>query len=116
MWIDFALDHIVQKVASLPKDYLGGSTSDITKEEFIHFITKSVDTKSPEYRELYHFLLKTFQAGDTRREGRVTLEAFDLMIEAAAAAPRRFGLAPTSHKLYKNKEVRCINYFFEPYS
>ena len=28
---------------------------------FLRFITRAVDTKSAEYRELYHFLLKTFQ-------------------------------------------------------
>ena len=37
MWIDFALNHIVQKVAGLPKDYLGGSSADVTREEFIRF-------------------------------------------------------------------------------
>ena len=104
-WIDFCMFHILGKISRLPKDCLGGSSKDVTMEDFITFVHKAVDKTSPEYRELYFFLLKTFQAGDKERKGRVTPEAFDLMIEAAAAAPRRFGLAPRSETMFKTDEV-----------
>jgi hypothetical protein len=43
---------------------LSSSTSNvgITKDEFITFINRAVDKSSTEYKELYFFLLKTFQA------------------------------------------------------
>ena len=105
-WIDFCLTHIKGKVARLPKDYLGGSTKDVTRDEFVAFIRKAVDKSSPEFRELYFFLLKTFQSGDTERKGKVSPEAFDRMIEDAAAAPRRFGLAPKSEEMFASAEVK----------
>ena len=104
-WITFALDHIVGKIAQLPKDYLASDAKDVTKDEFITFIKAAVDKSTPQYKELYFFLLKTFQKGDVDRKGEVTPEAFDKMIEDAAAAPRRFGLAPKTEELFPNEAV-----------
>lgn len=105
-WIAFSVDHIFKKMGELPKDYLGGSSSDVSKEEFIAFIRKAVNKGNPEYKELYHFLLKTFESGDENREGRVGPVAFDKMIEDAAAAPRRYGLAPKSEDMFPNARAR----------
>ena len=104
-WIKYATTHIAGKVTNLPKDYLGGTASDVTKDEFIRFIRKSVDRNTAEYRELYFFLLKTFQDGDENRTGEVGPVAFDKMIEAAALAPRRFDLAPKSSAMFANDAV-----------
>merc|ERR1712117_311136 len=62
-WIKWSTNHIMGKADGLPKDYLGeGSTC--SKAEFIDFIKRATDKSSPEYRELYFFLLKNFQSGD----------------------------------------------------
>lgn len=107
-WVSFALDHIFAKADQLPKDYLSGTTNTVTKAEFISFVKKAVNKNSAEYRQLYHFLLKVFQNGDVKREGLVNPEAFDRMIEAAAAAPRRFGLAPRSEEMFPNPMVSAL--------
>ena len=112
-WITFSLDHIFKKMSELPKDYLGGSSNDVSKAEFIDFIRKAVVKGNPEYRELYHFLLKTFESGDENREGRVGPVAFDKMIEAAAAAPRRYGLAPKSEDMFPNARVKRLKKYQE---
>ena len=104
-WLKFSNDHIKSKMHVLPKDYLGGSNKEVSKEEFVDFIKKAIDPRTPEYRRLYYFLLQTFQKGDVERKGLVDLVAFDKMIEEAAAAPRRHGLAPKSWKMFKNDEV-----------
>ena len=104
-WIEFALFHIAGKSQQLPKDILGGSAANVSKEDFLSFIKKAVNKNSPEYKELYFFLLKTFQAGDVERSGAVGPYAFDMMIEAAAAAPRRFGLAPRTEEMFPNEMV-----------
>merc|ERR1711994_461359 len=108
-WIRFAIDHIMKKYIQLPKDYLSASASDVTKEEFIAFIKKAIDTNSQEYKELYYFLLRTFQAGDKGGYGEVAPAEFDEMIECAAAAPRRFGLAPPTSEMFKSEQARLIN-------
>ena len=54
-------------ILSQLKDYLGGTSKDATKEEFVTFIKKATDKKTPEYRQLYFFLLKCFQEGDVRK-------------------------------------------------
>jgi Ca2+-binding EF-hand superfamily protein len=105
-WVKFAIHHIHGKVANLPKDYLGGSDKDVTMEEFLSFIKKAIHKGTPEFRQLYFFLLKCFQEGDVSKSGAVDLVAFDKMIEAAAAAPRRFGLAPKTSDLFKTDAAR----------
>ena len=104
-WIKWSTNHIMGKVDGLPKDYLGeGSTC--SKAEFIDFIKRATDKSSPEYRELYFFLLKNFQSGDVMRTGEVDAVTFDRLIEAAAAAPRRHGLAPKSSAMFANDTER----------
>ena len=108
-WIRFAINHIMKKYVQLPKDCLSGSADDVTKEEFLSFIKKAVNTNNPEYKELYYFLLRTFQAGDKKGYGEVEPAEFDEMIECAAAAPRRFGLAPKTSEMFKTSTDRMIN-------
>merc|ERR1719150_199720 len=108
-WIKFAINHIIKKVTQLPKDYLSGSADDVSKEEFIAFIKRAVNTKSPEYKELYAFLMRTFQAGDKEGYGEVGPAEFDEMIECAANAPRRFGLAPKNEDMFKNDHDRMTS-------
>jgi len=104
-WIKWSTNHIMGKVSGLPKDYLGeGST--VSKNEFVEFIKRATDKSSPEYRELYFFLLKNFQSGDVMRTGEVDAVTFDRLIEAAAAAPRRHGLAPKSSAMFANDTER----------
>jgi Ca2+-binding EF-hand superfamily protein len=106
-WVKYATTHIAGKVAShLPKDYLGGTSDTVTKEEFLDFIKKAVNKGTEEYQQLYFFLLKCFQEGDVNRTGAIDLVAFDKLIEAAAAAPRRFGLAPKTSDLFKTDAER----------
>jgi hypothetical protein len=109
--VAYANSHILGKLCNLPKDFLGGSSTDVTKAEFLVFIKKAVNRKSPEYIELYFFLLKTFQSGDVARKGQVDAMAFDRMIEAAADAPRRFGLAPKSSDMFSTDYV-SFTYIF----
>jgi len=108
-WIRFAIDHIVKKYVQLPKDYLSGAAGNVTKEEFLAFIKKAVHTDTQEYQELYYFLLRTFQAGDKEGYGEVAPAEFDDMIECAAQAPRRFGLAPKTEEMFKTKQERLMN-------
>lgn len=102
MWINYAVNHILGKMNSLPKDFLNGDGDSVNKAEFTTFIKKAIKKGTPEYKELYFFLLETFQTADVRRNGEVDPIAFDRMIEAAAAAPRRHGLAPKTSDLFKN--------------
>ena len=92
------------KSKTLNKDILAGEN--VTKEEFVEFIRKAVNKSNPEYRELYFFLLKCFTDADKDRSGGVDPVGFDAMIEQAAAAPRRFGLAPPSSVMFKTDAER----------
>jgi len=103
-WVAFSLKHIASKVDTLSKDILAGQNA--SKEEFLDFIKKAVNRSSPEYRDLYFFLLKCFTDADKDRDGAVKPHEFDAMIETAAAAPRRYGLAPPSDAMYKSEAER----------
>merc|ERR1712088_465320 len=108
-WIRYAIQHIGAKYVQLPKDYLSGSATGVSKEEFIAFVKRAIDPKNKEYEELYYFLLRTFQAGDKNGYGEVEPAEFDEMIECAAAAPRRFGLAPKTSEMFKTPQARMVN-------
>merc|ERR1719242_2188219 len=105
-WIRFATEHILGKLHHIPKDVLTGKAEDITKQEFIDFVKKAINPRNEEHKELYHFLVRTFQAGDISGYGEVGPAEFDEMIECAANAPRRFGLAPKSSEMFKNDAER----------
>ena len=96
------------QLVNIPKDCLSGSAQDVTKQEFLTFIKKAVNRNSEEYKELYHFLARTFQAGDKDGYGEVGPAEFDEMIECAAEAPRRFGLAPKTDEMFKTKGVSIL--------
>ena len=103
-WLNFSVQHIMGKVATLDKNMLSGK--DVSKEEFIDFIKKAVHKTTPEYRSLYFFLLKCFSDADRDRDGAVNSKEFDAMIEIAAEVPRRFGLAPSSSQMFRNAAER----------
>merc|ERR1712109_24204 len=52
---------------------------------------------------------RTFQAGDKNGYGEVEPAEFDEMVECAAEAPRKYGLAPATDKLYKNNNDRMMH-------
>jgi len=93
------------KVKNLPKDVLGPSST-ASKTEFISFLQRASDKSSPEYKDLYFFLLQAFMSGDTARRGEIDAVTFDRLIEVAAAAPRRHGLAPKTTALFKTDAER----------
>lgn len=105
-WVTYATKHIMGKVEQLPKDYLAGSADNVSKNEFLEFIKAAMDKNSAQYRELYFFLLHNFQSGDVKKTGEIDAVAFDKLIEAAAAAPRRFGLAPRTEDLFPSDADR----------
>ena len=101
------------KLHHIPKDVLTGKADDITKQEFIDFVKKAINPRNEEHKELYHFLVRTFQAGDVSGYGEVGPAEFDEMIECAAAAPRRFGLAPKTEDMFKSKGVRFRYHIYQ---
>ena len=110
-WIDFAIKHIMGKAKTLEKDHLGGNC---TKEEFIVFIKKAVNKSNPEFKELYFFLLNCFKHADLNDDGLVDHKEFDSMIEEAAAAPRKHGLAPATSVMFRTETERLtkrLEYF-----
>jgi Ca2+-binding EF-hand superfamily protein len=72
-----------------------------SKPRFIEFLQKAVKSKeTPEFKQLYLFLLKCFTDADNNFDGRVGFQDFDMLIEAAASLPKRFGYAPSTPELY----------------
>jgi len=112
-WMKYALLHIQGKYVQLPKDYLSGASAAVGKDEFIAFIKRAVDPQNKEYEELYYFLLRTFQAGDKGGYGEVGAAEFDEMVECAATAPRKYGLAPPSDQMFKDDNDRFLKRIVE---
>jgi len=105
-WLDWSYDHICGK-AKLLNDKDAQSKMESSIEDFKKWvIAASKSRTSPEYKELYHFLHECFMRADDTQTGLVDAQGFDRMIELAASAPRRFGLAPSTKATYKTDDDR----------
>lgn len=83
-----------------------------SKLSFSNFVRKAAgnNTNSPEYRELYRFLLKCFTDADQDFDGKIELSEFSSMIDQASAAPRKWGFAPSCQELYGGGESADSGY------
>jgi len=77
------------------------------KEEFVRFVLNAARSQAtPEYRQLYSFLLSCFTEADTDFDGLVGPDDFDIMVERAGSLPRKFGFAPTAREAFPTTEAR----------
>jgi Ca2+-binding EF-hand superfamily protein len=105
-WLEWSYNHISEK-SKLLDESKADSKMNTGKEDFKAFIIAATKSRhSHEYKELYHFLQDCFTKADEDHDGRVGHHEFDKMIEIAAAAPRRFGFAPSASAIYKNTNER----------
>jgi len=75
-----------------------------SKEDILQFLKKaSADRYSPEYAELFNNLLKMFVDCDLNKNGLVSKAQFSDLVDTAAETPRRYGFAPSSADMFKNK-------------
>merc|ERR1712112_598496 len=92
------LDHYKGQTSGLPK-----SLDDESQDVFVAACKKSGDTSSAEYRRIYWFHWKCFQAADADRDGMVSGDEFNRMINMATRNQQRLGL-PTP---FSSKEERA---------
>jgi Ca2+-binding EF-hand superfamily protein len=87
-------------VAKVP--WGAGCPWQVDKVSFKIFCSRAVNgsVNSPERRELYGFLAECFLDADSDRDGLVSVDEFDFLVERAASLPRRFGLAPSWVECY----------------
>jgi len=86
-WLAFALQHYKESTSSLPKG-LGEESKDV----FIATCKKYSEASTDEYKRLYWFHWQCFQAADADRDGMVSGEEFNKMIDMATANQKRNGL------------------------
>merc|ERR1719316_1075485 len=117
-WLEFTYAHVCDKVRGLATHEEGAygfdqrsdevaSFESMGRAQFIAFARLAVtDRSSPEFEQLYQFLLECFTAADNDYDGKVDAEEFDMMVELAAKDVRRLGLAPTHKQTYKSVAER----------
>jgi len=78
-----------------------------TQSEFVGFLQKAMgDKQSKEYKILYYHLLRCFTEADVDLTGRISFDDFDVLIEAASAAPRHFGFDLASDMILSSSQER----------
>jgi len=94
--------YAVQAVSAKQAPWGGGCLWQVDKTSFKNFCIRAVNgsVTSPERKELYGFLAECFLDADSDRDGLVSADEFDFLIERAASLPRRFGLAPSWVECY----------------
>jgi len=105
-WLAWSVSHIGEKSRSLTPE-AAQSKLDTNPQDFQQFLSAACRTRSsPEYKELYRFLLDCFQKADRQCCGKVGPKEFDEMVEMAGAVPRKFGFAPPTAQTYKTPADR----------
>lgn len=105
-WVNYAISHIREKAKAF-EGLNTRSQMERSADEFKAFISSACRTRrSPEYKELYHFLLKVFADADSDCDGFINLDDFGKAVDAAVKAPRRFGFAPPESELYASEEEK----------
>jgi Ca2+-binding EF-hand superfamily protein len=72
-----------------------GETWRYDKGAFKTWVAKASTENGVEKKQLYAHLALSFGDVDNDKDGWITPEEFDLLLEKVAALPRRFGLAPS---------------------
>jgi len=110
----WALPHIALKVQEAiskqhksssgqggPSPWGGGCAWQYDKTAFKTWVKAAIDDpRGSARKELYGYLSECFLDADGDRDGLISHEEFDFLIEKAAAMPRRFGLAPSWVECY----------------
>jgi len=105
-WVTWCLEHVVLKAKLLSSQY-ATSKMKTNADDFKGWIVAAARSRHcPEYKELYHFLRDCFMKADKSNAGLITAAEFDVMVELAGAAPRKFGFAPPSSETYANDAAR----------
>jgi Ca2+-binding EF-hand superfamily protein len=108
-WLSYMVKHITEKAKQLhpARDTIDKMTAG--RQEFAEWVVAACRSRSsPEYKELYKFLLDCFTQANHALNGRVGPQEFDQMIDIAAEAPRVFGFAPSAADTYATAEEKFL--------
>merc|ERR1711915_319190 len=86
-WLGFALKNYQEKSSQIPIGFDGAA-----KEMFVNACKESNKEGSAAHKSVYWFQWKCFQAADADRDGQVSADEFDKMIEMATKNQKRLGL------------------------
>jgi len=87
-WLAFVLKRYEGLVAALPK-----TPEEMDKTSFIGLCKDAQTSGSEGAKAMYFFHWKAFQAADADRDGKVSEDEFDLMINYLIDAPKRLGVS-----------------------
>jgi len=99
-WLAFALSHYKTAAEALPK-----ALDAMDKDAFLATVKGASNTESAQYRSLYWFHWKCFQAADADRDGQVSEDEFDKMVDLATSAQKRLGLPTPFATSAERKEM-----------
>ena len=106
-WLKFTMEHIAGKVAGLaPHPILDYGN----KTQFLTFVEKAVVVGTPEYLEMYWYLLEMFLEHDTDMDGNVTVGHFIEMVDEALELPVKLKLIPSDLVEFGGDSKKKINH------
>jgi Ca2+-binding EF-hand superfamily protein len=108
-WLEFFHSYFGTKLANIDPETTK-SKINVSKEKYMEFMVAAcTDRRTPEYKEMYRFLLYCFQEGAVDKRALVCADGFDIMVELAATPPRQFGFAPKTAEAFANDAERIAS-------
>ena len=89
-WLRFCREHIAAKVSTMDAHPILDSGS--VEQYKLYLRAALASPTSPEYVELYWFMLELFTEADTDKDGIVKLAEFASMMDQLVAVPKKHGL------------------------
>jgi len=87
-WLAFVLKRYEELVTALPK-----TPEEMDKDSFLGLCQDAQTSGSDGAKTMYFFHWKSFQAADADRDGKVSGDEFDLMINYLIDAPKKLGVS-----------------------
>jgi len=104
-WLAFSLQQYQTRSSELPL-----SLDQLDQDNFVSECRLSKEPGSESHRRVYWFHWQCFQAADLDRDGMVSSEEFDTMVNRATAAQRRLGLPlPLSTECEKEAAFKQVD-------
>eukprot|EP00092_Neocalanus_flemingeri_P040133 GFUD01043715.1.p1 GENE.GFUD01043715.1~~GFUD01043715.1.p1 ORF type:complete len:258 (-),score=69.25 GFUD01043715.1:105-878(-) len=100
-WYRFTMEHIAAKVATIDAHPILDHGN---KEEFLQFLKAAVKPGTPEYTEMFWYLVELFTESDSNKDGIITKRAFASIMDKLFETPMKLAIVHPDEGMHMYEE------------